>query len=256
MRGYVLTIATLVMLAVEYCLPAQAENLQDVRQLLSSRQCQQCNLAGSGLAYADLVGADLRGANLRGANLGRADLRGADLSGADLSHASLSGAILQGTNFTAANLNGVDLRGAYVVNAIFQDANLSNALLKGAIGLPLSLLNAQELHNWGVEEASRGNYRGAIDFYSQAIALEPRRAPTIFNRSLAYLRLNELNLAMADVKRAADLFKAQGNTQAYQASQILIQRIEEAAQEPERPQTGIGVQIINGLGALLPLLLF
>jgi len=235
--------------------PVHAENLQHVRQLLSSRHCQNCDLTDSGLAYASLVGADLRGADLRGANLSQADLRGADLSGANLTGTSLNGAILQDANLTAANLRGADLRRAYAVNAEFRDANMSNALLKGAIGLPTTLFSAQQFHNWGVEEISRGNYPGAIDYYTQALVLEPNRATTTINRSLAYLRLNNLNEAMADAQKASALFKEQGNTQAYEATQTLIQNIKQAGEKPEQSGTGIGAQIINGLGSLLPLLL-
>jgi len=253
---YKSTIVATLLTVVGISFPLHAENLQHVRQLLSSRQCQGCDLAGVGLAYASLVGADLQGANLRGANLSQADLRGANLRGADLTGASLNGAILQDANLMATNLCGVDLRGAYVVNADFQDANVSNALLKGAIGLPTNLLSAQELHNWGVEEISRGNYPGAIDYYSQALALDPDRATTTINRSLANLRLNKLNEAMADAQKASALFKEQGNTQAYEATQTLIEDIRRAAEKPEQPGTGIGAQIINGLGSLLPLLLF
>ncbi len=250
-----LSITTL--LVAGCCLPAYGENLQHLRQLLSSRQCRSCDLVGSGLAYANLVSADLRGADLRGANLSQADLRGADLTGANLMGANLNGAILQGTVFAEANLSQADLRGAYVANADFQGATVSNVQLRGAIGVPLSLLNAQELHNWGVDEVSRGNYGAAIDYYSQAISLEPNRAITTINRSLAYLRLNNLTAAMTDAQRAAALFKEQGNTPAYEATQKLIRDIERVAtQRPEAPSTGIGLEIINGLGSLLPLLLF
>lgn len=39
----------------------RAENLTHLSQLLSSRQCQNCQLTRSGLANARLDGADLRG---------------------------------------------------------------------------------------------------------------------------------------------------------------------------------------------------
>lgn len=76
------------------CLPHAAVP-EDIRTLLTSNQCRNCDLryahlAGENLSGADLRGADLTGANLSGANLSGADLRGALLSGAQLSGANCS----------------------------------------------------------------------------------------------------------------------------------------------------------------------
>ncbi|MEN9214140.1 MAG: pentapeptide repeat-containing protein, partial [Gloeomargarita sp. DG02_5_bins_242] len=71
-------------------LPVGAEDASQVRQLLNSKACANCDLRG-----ADLRGAKLGNANLRGSDLTRANLRGADLTGADLSGADLRNADLR-----------------------------------------------------------------------------------------------------------------------------------------------------------------
>ena len=59
---------------------------EEVRELLWSKECPECDLRGANLSGADLNGADIRGA----------DLRGADLSGADLRHAEMAGICYDG----------------------------------------------------------------------------------------------------------------------------------------------------------------
>ena len=83
-----------------------AENPDDKKQLLATRNCPGCDLQS-----VQLINVDLKGA----------DLRGADLSNAFLYRTNLQGAALKGANLTGANLGGTDLRGAL-------DANLLNAI--------------------------------------------------------------------------------------------------------------------------------
>ncbi|MFM6437017.1 MAG: pentapeptide repeat-containing protein, partial [Microcystis panniformis] len=78
-------------LPLNLSLVGYGEDLNHLQQLLSTRQCPQCDLSGSGLVQSNLVGAKLNGANLVGANLSQANLSGADLSGANLTSASLFG---------------------------------------------------------------------------------------------------------------------------------------------------------------------
>ena len=66
----------------------------DLEQLLTYRQCIQCNLEGANLAGKDLTGAWLLESNLKGADLSGADLSGADLGGSDLTGANLEEAIV------------------------------------------------------------------------------------------------------------------------------------------------------------------
>ncbi|MFM6203890.1 MAG: pentapeptide repeat-containing protein, partial [Planktothrix sp.] len=92
-----LLIVVMGLIGLGVSLPVLAERQRDVERLMSTNQCQQCDLSGSNLAEAKLEGADLLGANLEKANLRGANLKGADLSSANLIEADLSGADLRDT---------------------------------------------------------------------------------------------------------------------------------------------------------------
>ena len=72
---------------------SRPEVQQSFRQLMETRACPSCDLAGADLTRTDLKGVNLEGANLAGAKLSLADLSGANLRGANLAGADLSGAI-------------------------------------------------------------------------------------------------------------------------------------------------------------------
>jgi len=66
----------------------------EVRQLLATKVCPDCNLQSANLqqrdlTHANLQNANLQGANLQGARLGQANLKGANLQGANLEGADL-----------------------------------------------------------------------------------------------------------------------------------------------------------------------
>ena len=77
-----------------------------VKQLLDTKECVRCNLAGANLSGAKLAGANLEGANLQGANLEGANLEGAYLVGANLDKATLSKINLSHANLTLSSLQG------------------------------------------------------------------------------------------------------------------------------------------------------
>ncbi|MEB3281055.1 MAG: pentapeptide repeat-containing protein [Lyngbya sp.] len=246
-------LATVVVLsAVTFVQPSQAENLETIRQLLSSKECANCNLAGAGLVLADLAGADLQGANLAGANLSRANLTGANLKGANLSGASLHGANLTGANLAGANLNGTDLRGAYLMNAVLTESNIRNAQLVGVIGMPTNSGNAEDYYYWGVQEAKEKNYVNAIDFYTQAIRLKPDLAAAYFGRSMARADLGDLAGAIEDARYAQQLYETLGSEEGEQISTQLVQ-ILEYQQNPEKPNNSGG--FLGTLQQAAPLLL-
>jgi uncharacterized protein YjbI with pentapeptide repeats len=100
-----------------------AFNEADLARLLSTKQCQWCNLRD----------ADLTGAQLAGAQLSNASLTSAQLSNANLSRTNLSGAFLMKANLTGAKLIDAFLANANLSNANLTDADLSGADLSGAI---------------------------------------------------------------------------------------------------------------------------
>ena len=230
---------------------AIAEDIQDLKQLLSTKQCAQCDLAGSGLALAQLAGADLRGANLAGANLSRANLAGADLSGANLAGTSLYAANLQGANLTNANLAGTDLRESYLHGAQFEGTNLQSAYYQGAQGLPTEVATPELLYQWGVLEAQEGNFERSMAYLNRAIAAKPHFATAYFVRSIVRQRAGNEEGAIADTQTAAELYLAQGNTEGYQIAQTFgdrLQRIEELRAEA---QPGSGNSFIDQVGRFI-----
>ena len=52
--------------------------------------------------------------------------------------------------------------------------------------------------------------------YTQAIKLNPNHAIAYGNRGIIYRQLGDINKAKEDLQRAAQLFRNQGNTAAYQ----------------------------------------
>ncbi len=104
--------------SIERCNAAQLrdEILQNIKILLDTNSCVQCDLSGANLTRAQLANSDLRGANLKkatfslanlaGANFQHSNLQGAEFGGADISEADFRGANITGTSFTAAYMRG------------------------------------------------------------------------------------------------------------------------------------------------------
>ncbi|MBD1934724.1 MULTISPECIES: pentapeptide repeat-containing protein [Cyanophyceae] len=243
--------ATAALLAtISLAVPAIAEDVQHLRQLLATKQCPQCNLSGAGFALADLSGANLSGADLSRANLSRANLTGANLAGANLSGASLFGVNLAGANLTGANLTGADLRESYLVNASMVSANVNGANFQAAIGIPNYAATAEEFYTWGVVEGQKGDQGGAIAHFNQALALKPQFAAAYFARGVARYQAGDRQGAVLDSQRAAEIFTVQGNMQGYQTAQLFIKEI---TTPPKQPGSGGGnlMNFLGGIGSLL-----
>ena len=89
----------------------------NITQLLTTNECEGCDLTGADLSNANLRSAKLkdailRNANLSWANLYRADLYFANLRYADLQNANLQDADLKHAEMQYANLTDADLTGA------------------------------------------------------------------------------------------------------------------------------------------------
>lgn len=97
---------------------SRPEVQRNFEQLLKTKSCPGCDLAGVVMTRVDLHGADLEGANLAGAKLFLADLSGANLKNANLQGAALGGADLANTDLRGANLTGAVLEGAFLNTAI------------------------------------------------------------------------------------------------------------------------------------------
>jgi len=240
--------------------PTRAESLVDLQQLLTSNACPGCDLSNAGLVYADLAGADLSGANLVRANLSQGNLAGADLSGANLRGATLAGADLSGANLAGADLFGADLRGAFLTDADFDGAILDGVNLRGAMGIAVELVSIEDLLLWGNELADRGNYSGAIGYYSQALTLDPDYGEVYLARGAAYGSLGNVDRAIADANRAAELFFTSGNREGYELATVFVAALEAEVEAAEASQRGVsgnnfGGRMLNLLGSIGGLLL-
>ena len=228
--------------------PAKAENLRAIQQLLSSKQCVQCDLRHSSLTLSDLQGVDLRGADLRFANLSRANLTGADLSAANLTGASLNSANLSGAILVGTNFSGSDLRNAYLVGANFSGTRFDGAYIEGTIGFPYIVESAEILYVRGTAEANHKNYVGAIEYYNQALQMNPRFALAYLGRGFMLYRLTDEEGAMRDMQIAAQLFAQQGNETGVQAVEEFVDYV----QQRNNPTSGsgLGIDLLNILGGV------
>jgi tetratricopeptide (TPR) repeat protein len=251
MKRTLLTSATLLTL-INLPVAVLAENAAHTSQLLSTKECEQCQLSNAGLTMAELSGAKLAGADLTRANLSRANLTGADLRGAKLTGASLYGANLVGADLTGADLTAVDLRGAYLYQAKMVGVDMTTAYMEGAIGIPNQAGTAEDFYRWAAIEGQKGNYEVAIERYNQAIALKPQLAGAYLGRGLARYRLGDEPGATQDAKIAGQFFKDQKNQTGYQASQDFIKALE-IAKLPPKERKGSG--FLNTLGGIASMLL-
>lgn len=144
---------TLVLILSLTAPPAWAvADIDQVRQLIETKQCPNCDLTKANFRKLNLRGANLAGANLAGADLRKTDLRDANLSGASLIGAKLREAKLRRANFYRADLRRTDLRTADLRKADLrladlQSADLTHADMEDALFGRTNLLNAR-----GVDE--------------------------------------------------------------------------------------------------------
>ncbi len=251
------TLCALISAAIGVGFPAQAENIEHVQQLMSSRECQTCQLSGASFVHTDLSDVNLVDADLSRANLNRVDLRNADLRGANLVGAVLFNANLAGADLRGADLRGADLRQSYLLDANFEGANVEGANLRGAVGIPAALIAYSDYYRWGAIETQRGNYEEAIAYYTRSLSLEPTFAPSLLGRSIARYELGDESGAIEDASRAEELFTIQNDAEGQQAAvkvQDGIVAVQEARSEAAEGSSG-GSNFLNFLGGVGMLLL-
>ena len=105
------------------------DKAKNLKRLLDTKKCYQCDLSGIDLSDKNLGEADLEGANLTGSNLEKTDLGKAVLRGALLGDANLKKADLRGADLYRADLSGADL-----TEANMEGAKIDGAVFSGAIG--------------------------------------------------------------------------------------------------------------------------
>ncbi|MBD2676695.1 MULTISPECIES: pentapeptide repeat-containing protein [Nostoc] len=250
MKNQILATATFLTL-VSLTTTVQAANSEHVKQLLATKQCQNCDLTHAGLVMADLSGANLSGANLAGANLSRANLSGADLRGANLSGASLFGANLTEARFSGANLAAADLRSSYLTNAELNGAYLNNSNFQGAIGIPSQIASPEDFYALGVAQAEKGNPQQAISYFSQAIAIKPDYAGAYLARGVARYQILDRQGAFVDAQAADKLFTSQKNTPGMQTAQAFMKELQTPYTEKVSSGSPSFVDFFGSVGSLL-----
>ncbi|WP_016949850.1 pentapeptide repeat-containing protein [Anabaena sp. PCC 7108] len=250
MKNSILATASL-LLTISLPATAQTSNYEAIKQLLATKECQNCNLRNAGLVMADLSGANLSGANLAGANLSRANLSGADLRGADLRGASLFGVNLSDAKLSGANLTGANLGNTYLMNVELTDANLNAVNFQGAIGIPSQIAKPEEFYAWGVAAAEKGNLKPAIDYFSQAIALKPDYAGAYLSRGVASYQGLDRKSALEDAEMAAKLFEEQKNPKGALTAQAFILEVKTPYGEKVSAGKPSFMDFVGSLGSVL-----
>lgn len=229
---------------------AFAANPEHTRQLLSTGQCAGCDLTNAGLVMANLANANLMGADLSRANLSRANLMGADLRGANLTGASLHGANLTGANLSGANLAAADLRDTFLTQANLVGVNLVNANLLGAVGVPSYSGTAEDFYRWGMAEAARDNFGKAMQLIDRSLEMNPDYASAYLGRSTVRYYQGDRQGAIADSKRAAELYTAQNDLQGAQLAQDIAKKIEEVGKPRRSSGSSNFLNFVQGLAGL------
>jgi uncharacterized protein YjbI with pentapeptide repeats len=250
MKNQIIAIAAF-LTTISFTTTVQAANSEHIRQLLATKQCQNCDLTNAGLVMADLSGANLSGANLAGANLSRANLSGADLRGANLSGAGLFGVNLSEAKFSGANLAGADLRNTYLANAELTGAYLNGANFQGAVGIPSQIASPEEFYALGVAEAQKGNQQQAISYFNQAIAIKPEYAGAYLARGVARYQILDRQGAFQDAQIAEKMFTSQNNGPGTLTAQAFIQELQTPVNEKVSAGKPSFVDFLGSLGSVL-----
>lgn len=176
-----------------------ADNAEQVRRLLQTHDCNDCDLQGANLSQssldrADLEGANLERANLEGVSLEEADLEGANLRGANLENATLSGANLTTERLTQTSLRYANLSNANLTGANLEGADLGRANLRGANLTNANLSRTTRSNSWGTTTRRIHTSLSGADLSNA----------NLNQADLRYAFLGDTNLSHADL-RAADL---------------------------------------------------
>jgi len=97
-----ISFTVIIFIVIVFLAAVYAFSSADADKVLSTKQCQDCDLTMEDLSGTTLADIDPSNANLFGANLTNANLFKANLSGANLTGANLTGAHLFGANFSNA----------------------------------------------------------------------------------------------------------------------------------------------------------
>ncbi len=150
MKNYLTPIFYLIFLCLNslfYPKIALAFNPEHLQNLLTTKECINCDLTDANLIDLDLQDANLTGSNLTGANLTNSNLRFSNLSNTQLKNANLSYTKLFIADLTGADLANTNFTGADLESVKVDRTSLLKTNLKGAILLGIDNLKPEDIDN-------------------------------------------------------------------------------------------------------------
>ncbi|MGF1675960.1 MAG: tetratricopeptide repeat protein [Rivularia sp. (in: cyanobacteria)] len=82
-------------------------------------------------------------------------------------------------------------------------------------------------YNRGIVYAKQKKYELALADYNKATEINPKDADAYYNRGIVYIKKDDKRKAIQDFEKSAQLFKAQGNTAAYEKTMSLLQKLQQ-----------------------------
>lgn len=128
------------------------------------------------------------------------------------------------------------------ISAIYTEKGLTLADLQDTDGAITDLSEAirwnqrnhEAYYNRGYIYNQQQNFSAAIQDFDQTLAIQPNNPDAYFNRGIAAYHLGQLAHAQEDLNQAAQAFREQGQTSAYQATIDLLAKLQ------SRQRTAIG----------------
>ncbi len=87
--------------------------------------------------------------------------------------------------------------------------------------------SAEDFFKRGVEKFLKGDYKGAIEDFDQALQLNPNSVDAYGNRCVACYRLGDRQGAIEDCQKAVALYLEQGKTKDYQYALKMLGRLQQ-----------------------------
>lgn len=89
------------------------------------------------------------------------------------------------------------------------------------------LLNSgEELFRQGVDKSRKGDFKGALKDFDQALQIAPNNADAYGNRCVARYKLGDKQGAIEDCQKAAALYQVQEKTKDYQYALKVLEKLQ------------------------------
>jgi len=224
--------------------------------LLTTGKCERCNLQGADLVYARISDAKLKNANLSRADLSHSVLEGADLRYADLRFANLSNSSLRGAVLTGAKLEGALLDQADISGTNLSSDQITSTNWSGAYGYDPMTLEIGDLYKVTKQVIGSGELQKADNFLTVLIKKRPEDPELWVARAMNRFKIGQEINGIEDLKVARTMYEQKGD-QASVSTVDKFMNMHGAAVKASKPQksgSGYGMDVLNGIQKLLPLL--